>query len=78
MCGGWDVNCSEKGRGSLRATKSCVFAVCMVLEIKFLELDAFELRQNARGSPVTLTTPPTDYVEPKEPRAAQKELTGSL
>lgn len=74
MCGGWDVNCSEKGRGSLRATKSCVFAICMVLEIKH----AFELRQNARGSPVTLTTPSTDYVEPKEPRAAQKELTGSL
>lgn len=34
----------RKVTGRLRATKSCGFALFMVLEMMVLELDAFELR----------------------------------
>lgn len=37
--------------------------------------------ENVKGSPrtsITLTTPATDYMELKEPRAAQREVIGSL
>lgn len=71
--------------GSLRAAKGCGFALFMVLEVMVLELDAFGLRQifqrpggkceGFSGSPES--TPSTDGVELKEPRAAQREPTGS-
>lgn len=43
----WGPGClfRERGAGNLRATKSCVFASCMVLEIMVLKLDECEFRQ---------------------------------